>query len=144
MLMTCCFLTPDQRFNLIAAMLSGSLAVAAILFGVLGFVYSIFAMVASQEKPPQIVGERPELTTVVSPPAPIQKYLRQVAGWIVVGLGASFLIVGGCVVWFLVPADYYLKDTLCVSLVYTLLLEVLGLFVLGCYVIFSRMMHVGE
>ena len=39
-------LTPEQQISLITALLGADLTVAAILFGVLGFVYAVFATLA--------------------------------------------------------------------------------------------------
>lgn len=124
-------MTPDQQATLVTAILGADLAVAAILFGVLGFLYSVFATFARRELP----GTEPVNETKLDlRPHPILWYLRRVALWLVVGLGISLLIATGCFAWFLFPTGW-----LCVSLAAGLLFEITFLFVIGCYVVFWLM-----
>jgi hypothetical protein len=43
--------TADQQIAIIAALLGGNLAIAAILFGVLGFLYAVYANMAVPHLP---------------------------------------------------------------------------------------------
>lgn len=118
-------MTDDQQVTLVTALLGGDLAIAAILFGVLGFLYTVYATFA----PPKL---RPN--EKIPPPHPILIPLARVARCIVLGLGISAIIAIGCLSWFLCP-----EWALLVAVVAGLLFEVTFLFAVSCYVTFRLM-----
>jgi hypothetical protein len=129
----CNGLSLGEQLTLITAMLAANLSVAAILFGVLGFLYSVFAMF-----------QRPGPPTTQDETAPIGlgeprilPHLRRVAGWLVLGLGLAVVIAIGNTVWLFFRDQVWL----CSTLVPALLLEVALLFIIACYVT-RRLMHV--
>jgi hypothetical protein len=124
-------MTPDQKFTLVNTILGANLAVAAILFGVLGFLYSVFAAFARRELPTDNLADE---TQVDLRPHPLLWYLKRVAVVIVIGLGISVLIAGGCFAWLLCPRDWILS-----ALSGGVLVEVVFLFAIGCYVTYRLM-----
>jgi hypothetical protein len=115
----------------IIAIMGANLSAAAILFGVLGFLYSVFAMFARRELPATALVDE---TKIDLRPPPVLAYLRQVAKWLVLGLGIAVVVAVGDAVWFVFPDQW-----LCSALVAALLLEVVFLFAIACYVTVALM-----
>ena len=111
--------------------MGAEVGIAAILFGVLGFVYSVFATFSRRELPNMATIEETEIDLR---PHPILRYLKRVAQWITIGLGLALLVSTGCFAWFLWPKDWILTVLAC-----GLLGEVTFLFVIGLYITFWLM-----
>lgn len=123
-------LDPSQQIALITAILSADLTVAAILFGVLGFIYAVYASFATPHLPEAPIKE---LRMPVFP-HPILDPLARVARWILFGLGLATVIAIGCSIWFLIP-----RNGLLIGIAGGLLLEVILLFGIGAFVVFALM-----
>jgi hypothetical protein len=119
------------KIALAAAILEANVAIAAILFGVLGFVYTVFATFARRERPQ--TGDIDE-TTLDLRSHPIIAPLRRVARWLAVSLSLSLIISITCFWWFLLPIDYLLI----ISSV-GLLCEIILMIVIGFYIAFKLM-----
>ena len=119
------------KITLAAAILGANLAVAAILFGVLGFVYSVFATFARRDRPQMDVLDE----TVIDLRAhPIIAPLRKTGRWISITLLFSLIISFVCFLWFFRPSDIILI----VSSI-GLLGEVLFMVTVGFYIAFKLM-----
>jgi hypothetical protein len=133
----CNGLSLGEQLTLITAILAANLSVAAILFGVLGFLYSVFAVFARQELPTTTHTEQSEgnETTTDLVPHRILPHLRRVANWLVLALGLAVVIAVGDAVWLFSRDQVWL----CGTLVLALLLEVVLLFIIACYITFKLM-----
>jgi hypothetical protein len=133
----CSGLTVGEELTLITAILAANLSVAAILFGVLGFLYSVFAVFARQEISTTTHVNQTEVdeTTVDLRPHRILPHLRRVANWLVIALGLAVIIAIGDTVWLFFRDQVWL----CGTLILALLLEVVLLFIIACYVTFKLM-----
>lgn len=121
-------LTPDQKYTLINTILSADLSLAAILFGVLGFLYSVFSAFTRRETVASKVAEQDE-TLVDWRPHPLLWYLSQIARYNVIVLGIATLIAFGCFAWFLCQ-----NDLLLILLSIGVLIEIAAIFGIGFYV----------
>ena len=128
-------LSPDQmvalKITLAAAILGANLAVAAILFGVLGFVYSIFATFARRELPQTADIDEANLDLRAHP---ILAPLRRTARWLVITLIFSLMITLLCFLWFFTP-----NDTILIVSSIGLIGETLFIVVMGVYIAFKLM-----
>jgi len=123
-------LNPEQQISLITALLGADLTLAAILFGVLGFVYAVFGTLAQPKLPDEPVKDM----RVPILPHPLLIPLTRVAQWILAGLFLSTGVAAGCFVWFLYPSE-----TLLICIAAALFLEVVLLFGIGAFVVYSLM-----
>lgn len=120
----------NQQISLVTAILGGNLSVAAILFGVLGFIYAIYASFASPHMPPDSVDQM----SVPILPSPVLAPLALIARFVFWGFVLSVIIAGGCFVWFLYPVEWLL-----VAVSVGLLIEFLSLLWVGFFVVFKLM-----
>jgi hypothetical protein len=112
-------LDQSQQISLVTAILGADLSIAAILFGVLGFVYAVFASLACPQLPDTPVKEM----QIPILPHPLLDPLTKVARWTLLGLGLSVVIAIGCFSWFLCPGNGML-----IAISLGLILEVIFLF----------------
>ena len=123
-------LSQDQQVSLVTTILGANLTVAAIFFGVLGFIYAVFVNFA----PPKLPNEPVKEMRVPLLTHPILVPLTQIARLILIGLGLSVFVAGGCFVWF-----SYQAEKLLIAIIVGLLFEVLLLFGIGARIVFSLM-----
>src|SRR4051794_9349345 len=94
-------LDQNQQISLITGLLEADLAIAAMLFGVLGFIYAVYVNFASPKLPNTPVRDM----QVPVLPSPMIDPLIMVARWILLDLGLSVLLTSGCLFWFLCPKN---------------------------------------
>lgn len=123
-------LDQNQQISLVTAILGGNLSVAAILFGVLGFIYAIYASFASPRTPQAPVNQM----DIPILPSPVLAPLARIARLVFWGFVLSVVVAGGCFVWFLYPFEWLL---LAVSV--GLLIEFISLLGVGFFVVFKLM-----
>jgi len=82
----------------VTAILGAQIAIASILFGVLGFLYSVFATFARRTIPPGADETKIDLRT-----HPVLPHLRSIAEWILGGLVLSLLGTIISLVWLASP-----------------------------------------
>ena len=120
-------LDQSQQISLVTAILGGNLSVAAILFGVLGFIYAIYAGFASPHMSEKSVNEM----SAPIVPSPVLAPLALIARFIFWGFVLSLLIAFGCFIWFICPEDWLL-----ITVSVGLLLELLALVGVGYFIVF--------
>lgn len=123
-------LDQNQQISLVTAILGGNLSVAAILFGVLGFIYAIYASFASPQMP-QVPVNQMDMPIL---PSPVLAPLALIARFVFWGFVLAVIIAGGCFIWFLYPVEWLL-----VVVSIGLLIELLSLLWIGFFVVFKLM-----
>lgn len=108
--------------------------VAAIIFAVLGFMYSVLVTFVRPLHPRVDEETVRSLEEADWQPPPIIKTLQRGGQRLIFGLGFALLMVIGCSVWFVFP-----KPWLCMILIIGLVGEIIFLFMISCWVVFKLM-----
>ena len=119
------FSLPEQ-VAMISAFLGANLAIAAILFSALGFLYAVYANLAV----PHLPNEADEDMKTPVLPSPVLAVIALISRFILGTLGLSLLIAICCLIWLYCP----IKDLFTV-IVWGLLGESVALFGLGSYIV---------
>jgi len=124
-------LTDAQKIDLVNTLIQSDLAIAAILFGVLGFLYTVYAAFAQNTLSPEQLADETKVDLRTSPLLP---YLRQIGWFNIAALGMSLVVTFGCFVWLAYPSD-----TLLLLLSVGTIAEAAFLFLMGCYIVHRLM-----